>query len=76
MSPDLLLNITDFHCQLIGLNSVELIYYNKSVGKSEFKNRSSIMLSLSLAIAEIFGVDGGGGEGRKGTVPSVGSCWL
>lgn len=76
MSPDLLLNITDFHHQLIVLNCVELLYYSKSVGKSEFKTTSSILLSLSLATAELFRVDGGEEGDGKGTVPSVGSCWL
>lgn len=75
MSPDLLLSITDFHYQLIVLNYVELLYYNKLVRKSEFKT-SSILLSLSLTTAELFGVDGGGERGGKGTLPSVDSCWL
>lgn len=57
------------------LNCVELLYYNKSVGKSEFKT-TSILLSLSLATAELFGVDGGREGGGKGTVPSIVSHWL
>lgn len=75
VSPDLLLNITDFHYQLIVLNYVELLYYNKLVRKSEFKT-SSILLSLSLTTAELFGVDGGEEWGGKGTLPSVDSHWL
>lgn len=75
MSPDLLLNITDFHYQLIVLNYVELLYYNKLVRKSEFKT-SSILLSLSLTTAELFWVDGGEEWGGKRTLPSVDSHWL